>query len=101
MNAERKTEGLSPIGITSVRLGFRVPSTSATRPGVRVPLAPCNLRPGVRVPKASATKQGKQMKGKHDMMMMCYLFYYGFHARCISMYISLNGKELMYIVTAK
>lgn len=41
------------------------------------------------------------MKGKHDMMMMSDMFYYGFHARCISMYMSLNGKELMYIVTAK
>jgi len=41
------------------------------------------------------------MKGKHDMIMICDMFYYGFHARCISMYMSLNGTENMYTITSR
>jgi hypothetical protein len=41
------------------------------------------------------------MKGKHDMKMMCDIFYDGFHARCISMYMSLNGTEHMYTITTR
>jgi hypothetical protein len=41
------------------------------------------------------------MKGKDDMMIMCDMFYYGFHYRCINMYMCLNGIEHMYIVTAR
>jgi hypothetical protein len=35
------------------------------------------------------------------MMMMCDMFYNGFLARCIDMYISLNGTEHMYTITLK
>jgi hypothetical protein len=34
------------------------------------------------------------------MMMMCDMFYYGFHARCTSMFMSLNGTKHMYIIMA-
>jgi hypothetical protein len=40
------------------------------------------------------------MKGKHDTMM-CGMFYDGFHARCISMYMSLNEIEHMYSITIR
>jgi hypothetical protein len=32
---------------------------------------------------------------------MCDMFYDGFHARCIGMYMSLNGTKHMYTVTAR
>lgn len=41
------------------------------------------------------------MKGKDDMMIMCDMFYYGFHAGYINMYMCLNGIQHMYIVTAR
>jgi hypothetical protein len=41
------------------------------------------------------------MKGKHGMMMMCDMFYNRFHARCIDMYMSLNGTEHMYTITVR
>jgi hypothetical protein len=33
--------------------------------------------------------------------MMCGMFYDGFHARCISMYMSLNEIEHMYSITIR
>jgi hypothetical protein len=40
------------------------------------------------------------MKGKYDMMMYD-MTYYNFHVRCINTYMSFNGIEHMYTVTAR
>jgi hypothetical protein len=35
------------------------------------------------------------------MIIMCDMFYDGFHAKCISIHMSLNGTEYMYTITVR